>query len=295
MNECLRTWVATATGAEVTQYARLPGSSSTTLWQVEAGGRRYVLRVFDNADWLRMEPDLVVHEAAALRHAHAGGLPAPVAVALDETGAACGPPLLLMSWMPGAVVLQPRYLDDWLRQLAKMLLTIHDLPAQDFGWSWFSWAPAQPEVPAWSDVPQLWERAIAITAGPPPAAPACFIHRDYHPVNLLWQGEGISAVVDWVNACRGPAAVDLAHCRANLISFYGIEVAERFLGYYRQASGRDCHDMAWWDLASLVESLPGPPEVYPAWAQFGIRHVTAGLMRAQADARLLEVLRQLQA
>ena len=294
MNECLRAWVSAATGADVTQYARLPGSSSTTLWRLETGGLCYVLRVFDNAGWLRMEPDLVAHEAAALRHAHAGGLPAPEPVACDETGAACGLPMLLMSWMPGEVVLQPRDMDDWLRQQAFMLLRLHHLPAQDFGWSWFSWARPDPEVPDWSEVPQAWERAINIVAGPPPAAPECFIHRDYHPVNLLWQGERISAVVDWVNACRGPAAVDLAHCRGNLVALYGIEVAERFLRHYRQASDRDCDEVAWWDLMSLVECLPGPPEVYPGWAPFGIQHITSGMLCAQLDAHLLEVLRQLQ-
>ncbi len=294
MNECLRTWVAAATGAEVTQCARLPGSSSTTLWRLEAGERRYVLRVFDNADWLRMEPDLVVHEAAALRHVSAGGLPAPEPIATDETGAACGTPLLLMSWMPGAVVLQPRDMEEWLQQQARMLLCIHRLPAQDFGWPWFSWAPPDPEVPDWSEVPHAWECAINIVAGQPPAAPECFIHRDYHPVNLLWQEDRLSAVVDWVNACRGPAAVDLAHCRGNLVVLYGIEVAERFLHHYRQASGQNCDEVAWWDLMSLVECLPGPPEVYPGWAPFGIRHITPGLLRRRLDAHLLETLRRFQ-
>ncbi len=295
MNECLRAWVAEATGAALTQCEQLAGSTSTTLWMLEAGGQRYVLRSHDNADWLRQEPDLVTHEAAVLQYARKGGLPAPEAVAFDATGTVCGLPLLLMSWLPGAVLLQPRELDDWLRQQAHMLLAIHRVPAQDLGWSWFAWGQARREVPAWSEVPEAWERALAITAGSPPPAPECFIHRDYHPVNLLWQGQRLSAVVDWVNACRGAAAVDLAHCRINLVFLYGSEVAERFLQHYRELSGRDCADQAWWDLMCLSEGLPGPPEVYPAWAQYGMRHVTAGLMRAQIDAWLLTALRQLQA
>lgn len=293
MNECLRAWVAAATGHAVTQAARLAGSSSTTLWRLVAGGRPWVLRVLDNRDWLNAEPDLVAHEAAALRHARGGGLPAPEPVALDETGSACGVPLLLMSRMPGAVVLQPRNLDDWLRRQARMLVAIHNVPAQDFAWSWFSWARPRPRVPDWSEVPQAWERAIAITAEAPPPASECFLHRDYHPVNLLWQAERLTAVVDWVNACRGAAAVDLAHCRGNLTALHGSEAAGRFLQHYRALSGTDCADVAWWDLASLVEGLPGPPAVYPGWAQFGVQHITADLLRAQADARLLAALRRL--
>ena len=57
MNEGARAWVAEATGAGVTQAARLAGSSSSTLWELEAGGRRYVLRALDNAEWLKQEPD----------------------------------------------------------------------------------------------------------------------------------------------------------------------------------------------------------------------------------------------
>lgn len=293
MNECLRAWVANAIGAPVTQASRLPGSSSTSLWQLAVGGRRLVLRVHDNRDWLTREPDLVAREVAALQHAVAGGLPAPEFVAMDEDGLACGAPLLLMTWLPGEVTLRPADLDDWLRQQAETLLDIHRLPAGDFARDWFSWAPEDPAAPTWSEVPQAWERAIEVTAGPPPAAPTCFIHRDYHPVNLLWREGRLGAVVDWVNACRGSAAVDLAHCRGNLIALYGIGTADRFLQHYRQAGGPDEGDMAWWDLMSLIEGLPGPPEVYPGWAQFGVRHVTPALLRARADARLLDALRRL--
>ena len=293
MNECLRAWAADAAGARVEHCARLAGSSSTSLWRVEAGNRRFVLRVLDNDEWLRQEPDLVAHEVAALQLARAGGLPAPEPVAWDEIGTACGRPTVLMTWLPGEVLLRPASLDDWLRQQARALLDIHRTAAQDFGWSWFSWSGPDPRVPAWSEVPEAWERAIEITAGPAPTAPTCFIHRDFHPVNLLWQGEQLGAVVDWVNACRGPAAVDLAHCRGNLVALYGLEVADRFLRHYHAMGGVDHGDMAWWDLMSLVEGLPGPPEVYVGWAPFGIRHVTPGLLRAQADARLLSALQGL--
>ena len=97
-----------------------------------------------------------------------------------------------------------------------------------------------------------------------------------------------------MNACRGAAAVDLAHCRGNLTALYGLEVAERFLQHYRQVSGSACADMAWWDLMSLVEGLPGPPALYPGWAQFGMLNITAELLRALADARLLAALRRWQ-
>lgn len=293
MNECLQAWLRAVTGAQARGYVRMSGSSSTTLWRVEVGGERLVLRVHDNSDWLRAEPDLVLHEVAALQLACDAGLPAPEPVAWDAEGAFCGLPLLLMSWLPGKVLLRPASMDDWLRQQAQALVDIHRLTAHDLTWDWFSWAQPDLEVPAWSEVPQAWERAIAFIAGEPPPAPRCLVHRDYHPVNLLWRGQTLSAVVDWVNACRGVAAVDLAHCRGNLIALYGPEAADRFLQHYRRAGGADHGDMAWWDLMCLAECLPGPPEVYPGWVPFGVRNITREMLCARLEAHLLAVLRQL--
>jgi aminoglycoside phosphotransferase (APT) family kinase protein len=58
------------------------------------------------------------------------------------------------------------------------------------------------------------------SAGPPAYEPVT-IHRDFHPGNVLWTGADISGIVDWGNACVGPAAFDLAHLRVNLASLAG--------------------------------------------------------------------------
>src|SRR5258707_1164666 len=87
-------------------------------------------------------------------------------------------------------------------------------------------APIELVPPAWSQKPAAWARAIEVLLAGPPPAPAVFIHRDYHPLNVLWQAGAISGVVDWINACRGPAGVDVAHCRTNLAQMYGPAAAD---------------------------------------------------------------------
>ncbi|GGA54207.1 hypothetical protein GCM10007416_29250 [Kroppenstedtia guangzhouensis] len=67
---------------------------------------------------------------------------------------------------------------------------------------------------------------------------AAFIHRDFHPANILWEEDRISGVVDWVNAYRGPAEVDVAHCRIKLALMVGLEAAESFSQAYEQCSGQ---------------------------------------------------------
>ncbi len=55
------------------------------------------------------------------------------------------------------------------------------------------------------------------------------IHRDFHPDNVLWSDGRISGVVDWANACLGPAAVDVAHFRVNLAVLHGPATADAVL------------------------------------------------------------------
>jgi len=114
--------------------------------------------------------------------------------------------------------------------------------------------------PAWSTRPELWARAFEVAAEPPPPYRPCFIHRDYHPANTLWQDGRLTGVVDWVGGSWGPPEVDLAHMRVNLTVDLGVEVADRFLAAHRAITGFDHHP--WWDLASAVDVVP---EVGPEW------------------------------
>lgn len=82
------------------------------------------------------------------------------------------------------------------------------------------------EISQWSRRPELWKKAIQFLKEPEPLSKVCFIHRDFHTANVLWKKGEISGVVDWTNACRGPAWVDIGHCRINLVMLFGIDVAD---------------------------------------------------------------------
>jgi aminoglycoside phosphotransferase (APT) family kinase protein len=137
--------------------------------------------------------------------------------------------------------------------------------------------PATLVPPAWSDRPELWERAFAVAAGPPPEDRACFIHRDYHPGNTLWTGGRLTGVVDWIGGSWGPPSVDLGHMRVNLTADLGLAVADRFLAAHRALTGFDHHP--WWDVASAVDVAP---ETGPDWR--GVEDlVAAALARLGGD------------
>jgi aminoglycoside phosphotransferase (APT) family kinase protein len=296
-------WVADAIGtaAVVVSVEPLGGATSAALYRIDVvqGGVTHalVLRLFTNAAWLAEEPDLPRHEAAALRVMQAADLlPVPEVVAVDDTGAACGVPALLMTRLPGTVDLSPVDMDGWLVGLAEALVQIHAVTVDPaaFPWRFMPYAPPDGlRVPAWSDRPDPWARAIAILQRERPSFAARFIHRDYHPVNVLWSGGTLSGVIDWPNACLGPVGEDVGRCRGNLASLYGVDVADRFLTAYESAAGAAFTYAPYWDLASLADMMlvdEEPPGVYPGWVDFGVTGLTDDLIRQRVAVYLDSLL-----
>ena len=274
---------------------RLQGGTSSLVFEMpfqdETQQESVILRLFHKKDWLKMEPDLARHEAGSLREAAALSIPSPEVIAFDETGEECGMPAVLMTKLAGDTVLQPSDRADWLDKMAECLAEIHQHKARDFGYEYFSYNDAlRLEKPLWSKFQDDWMRAFYIVAGVRPQTEHCFIHRDYHPANVLWQNGEISGVVDWVNACRGPAGVDIGHCRVNLTQLYGLSAADDFLeAYIRYADDSFRYD-PYWDLLSLTDTLDGPPKVYGGWSELGMTGLSDELIRHRLDEYLLSLL-----
>ncbi|TWT04414.1 aminoglycoside phosphotransferase family protein [Planococcus sp. CPCC 101016] len=290
-------WVKAQLGetAEITNIKPLTGGTSSLLFElaIRENGNifYYVLRLFHKADWLKKEPDLAKHEAASLQFAEQAGFSVPHLIAYDETGEQSGMPAVLMTKVSGSVVLQPSNDEKWLESLAALLAKLHQINADDFPHEYFSYNNAfLLEKPTWSKVQNDWMRAFYIVAGSRPQAQQCFIHRDFHPANILWENGEITAIVDWVNACRGPAGIDVGHCRVNLAQMYGISVANDFLAAYQRYAGSSFTYDPYWDLVSLTDTLDGSPVVYPGWQAFGMKGLSDELMRHRLDDYLLSLL-----
>jgi aminoglycoside phosphotransferase (APT) family kinase protein len=300
LSEAVRRWIAASVGAAARLDAvrSLAGATSATLYAIDVTHRGralpLVLRLFTNRAWLAEEPDLARHEAAALRMAAAAAIPTPELVACDATGEACGVPAILMTRLPGRVILLPEDMDTWLRGLADVAATLHAIAAPAFPWRYRPYNDlAALEVPDWSAQPDLWRRALAIIKTPVREEGWRFIHRDYHPVNILWDA-GQPGIVDWPNACRGPLGADLGHCRANLALLHSPTIADRFLAAYRAATGAALDDQPYRDLLALADMfLPGPPEVYFGWTAHGVAGLTDRLMLQRVEAYLAGVLARL--
>jgi aminoglycoside phosphotransferase (APT) family kinase protein len=276
----------------------LAGATSSVVHRVEVetnGARRsLVLRRFTNAEWVRAEPDLALREGVSIQHATRAGLPAPELVATDKDGSYCGDPATLVTLLRGAVVLQPVNRNEWVRGLARAAAQIHRVDAAGFRWKYRRYNDRESlHVPQWSQQPDAWRKAIDIVQGPAPSYRECFVHRDYHPSNVLWSDGRVSGVVDWVNACRGPAGIDVAWCRHNLANLHSVSVADDFLAAYVEAAGSDFEYDPYWDLMSAAELLPGPPAMYEGWRAGGVPNISNAVMRERVDLYVASVVARL--
>jgi aminoglycoside phosphotransferase (APT) family kinase protein len=288
LSENTRRWIEGATGARVISVRVLPGATSSLLHAVEVEGatgtRSLVLRRFVNEKWVKAEPDVAVREGMSLQHATRAGLPAPELIALDADGEHCGVPATLVARLEGSVVLEPSDREQWLRGLAETAARVHRVDAAGFRWKYRRYNEgAKLALPRWSKQPDAWAKAIEIVEGPPRSYSECFVHRDYHPSNVLWQNGRVSGVIDWVNGCRGPAGIDVAWCRHNLANLHGVSAADEFLSAYVAVAGSGFTYAPYWDLMSVVELLPGPPSMYEGWRASGVPNISDATMRERVD------------
>ncbi|MDT3427632.1 aminoglycoside phosphotransferase (APT) family kinase protein [Paenibacillus forsythiae] len=295
-------WIAGlgGTSVQVREARRLPGSTSSALYQVrlegDADSRDAVIRLYDNERWLNQEPDVALHESEALVRSALGGLSSPELLGVDRDGQACGLPAVLMTLLPGEVILKPPNMQGWLAGLAGALAKVHAIPAGDFPWTHYSYTDIEAlEPPDWTTRKESWAEAVRYIRNNRPEYAERFIHRDYHPGNVLWQGETVSGIVDWPNACRGPAGADVGHCRLNLAQLYGVETADAFLRAYMDAAGASFTYHPYWDLLSLFDGLAdGPPQVYGGWADFGVTDLTDRIIAERLEQYQASLMQRLE-
>lgn len=213
-----------------------------------------VLRRYVWPGFLEDEPIAPQRELDALRFAVAHDAAAPNAIAADIIGEDIGDgiPAILMTFLPGRAMASP----DPSR-LAEAAAEIHAIDADDFPHRYFPWFDGIFErPPSNAERPELWERALEVRAGGAPKYRPVFIHRDFHPGNVLWRRGRTTGVVDWANACRGPAGSDVATCRRNLLDWADADTADKFVAAYEVLTGEEVHP--YWEIASVLEHGPSP-------------------------------------
>ncbi|MEV5439450.1 alpha/beta fold hydrolase [Streptomyces sp. NPDC052682] len=252
-------------------------------------GTELVRRTFVKPFFRHHAPGLLAREAAVLTLlAGQEGVPAPELVAVDATAEQCDHPTLLMSRLPGRVRVDETDVDRRVDLLAAQLARIHavvpDEPPRTYqAWTW----PERVVTPGGG----MWQRAVDVIRRDAPPYEGCFLHRDFHPGNVLFTGEGerlrVSGVVDWVETSWGPADLDVAHCSTALALLHGPATGLGFRARYEARGGRrlaDGPDHLYWRLLDALAYSPDAAKLAGPWRELGRTDLTPEVLGARLEA-----------
>ena len=262
-----------APGSRPASVSLLPGSFSNHTHVVKAclpgGGklkcvvRRY--QVFGDYD----RGEKARREFMAFELMNRCGIPSPQPLLLDDTGRLLGVPGIVTRFVPGALLLTaPPDPLDWARKLAVMLARIHAIPLDEDSRSFLldanaeaSWFLGREAAPAFlQNYPggmELWQAASRRYPFLKPVSPA-LVHIDYWSGNILWEGNEISAVLDWEEAACGDPGIDVAYARMNILLMGLPEAAVEFLRVYQAETGRAVENLGFWEMAAAVRPMDDP-------------------------------------
>ncbi|HEX6393736.1 MAG TPA: phosphotransferase [Acidimicrobiales bacterium] len=271
--------------AEVVNIEPMRGSSTSELHRVtvrSAGDAqmRVVVRRYVLADVLAESLDIVSHEVKALRLAASAAVPTPTVLAADAPGEQADVPTVIMSWLEGRPRWESKDRRRFLIDLVDAMIAVSavkvpsDVSVRPIsGYTQNSYDP-----PRWATRPVVWRRAVEIFHGPTPITDLCFVHRDFHPGNVLWNRSQLTGLVDWQSACIGPSSIEPGHCRLNML-YYDPDMAEELRTIWEQRAQR-IYD-PWADVIAIVGMLdPMRKPKNPSKSRMAIEDTLA---RAVAD------------
>ncbi|MER6614787.1 phosphotransferase family protein [Streptomyces xantholiticus] len=305
-----RAWVEKqlGDGERIESVERLVGGWTSTMRRLDLAGpagdgrRTLVLRSFVKPFYLRHAPGLLTREADVLRLLGPTDVPAAELQAVDPDAEHCDHPSLLMGLLPGRIRLDEAAAGRRAALLARQLVRIHGLSVseRDRPRTYQAWtAPDRVRLPEVTDRPHVWQRAVDVIRRDPPAHRSCFLHRDFHPGNVLFTGDAedlrISGVVDWVETSWGPADLDVAHCSTALALLHGPDEGMRFADRYAAEGGRLSLDPAghlYWRMLDALAFAPDAEKVAVPWRESGRTDLTAPLLTRRLEEYLEALLRR---
>lgn len=265
-----------------------------TLGTRDGHTRDLVLRTFVHPFYVERAEDSLNREADALAALVEADVPAPELVAVDPTAAHCEFPSLLMTHLPGRTVLDDDALETRVPLLARQLVAIHALRPAERPRKYVALTTAETVVVPESAGEAPWAAAIDMIRRPAPPYRGRFLHRDFQPGNVLFDGlptttagTRITGVVDWAAASWGPADLDVAHCSTNLALLHGPAWGQRFADAYEEAGGvlaAAASDRLYWRVRDALASSEEVQLVAQAWRTAGRTDLTARTVEERLDA-----------
>jgi aminoglycoside phosphotransferase (APT) family kinase protein len=291
---------------------RLTGGANMESWSFDYAGRGYVLRCSSSAELMAGRAYGHDIEAAIVRAAYAAGVKAPQIVGEIEPTDSLGTGYLMLridaEVNPAAILANP--CPSLLVDLARELSLIHAVPLDSL--------PDIPSPGAESLLAEMSARfmdfggdrpvmALAfkwLADHMPPPTEAVLLHGDFRMGNIMVDGGGLAAVLDWELAHIGDRHQDMAFGCINSWRFghidrsaFGVgQLNELFAAYERESGfvvdrGRFrwwlVYSTLWWGICCLQMA-----EIWRSGLDAGLERAVIGRRASETEVDLLMLLEE---
>jgi aminoglycoside phosphotransferase (APT) family kinase protein len=274
-----------------------------TIGTQDGGIRDLVLRTVVDPYYVGRAEDWLNREAEALTMLTGTGVPAPRLIAVDPTAAHCEYPSLLMTYLSGRTILDDEGLEARVPLLARQLVAIHALQPAARPPEYESLTTADTVVVPRGGDAAAWAAAIDVIRRPAPPYEGRFLHRDFHPGNVLFDEPSsgpadarVTGVVDWTQPSWGPADLDVAHCSTNLALLHGPAWGLRFAEAYEEAGGvlaTAPRERLYWRVRDALAASEEVQTVAQPWREAGRTELTTRAVEERLDAYVTTLMEAL--
>ena len=271
--------------AAIADVARLEGGQHADTWRVDTENPTFsvVIRQFPIADSGAGREQRVLRTLDGL-----GGL-APVLLGGDLDGEWSEHPTSLISRLDGEADITPSDPERSAQELGRALALVHavagdglaDLPGVFDGGG----SQAQLNGPLAPEVRSRWSRIIG--------SPEVLTHSDYWSGNVVWRDGGLTGIVDWSGAARGPRGYDVGWCRLDLVLLFDERIADVFLAAYEAAIGLALGEVGLWDGWAVARSHDIVETWTPNYAPLGRGDLGADELRQRHSRWTTRLLQQM--
>lgn len=268
-----------------------------TIGRRDGGTRDLVLRTFVGVEHAE---DWLTRESGALTLLTGTDVPAPGLVAVDPTATHCEYPSLLMTHLAGRTVLDDEGLESRVPLLARQLVAIHSVRPAERPRGYVALSTADSVVTPKGADAATWAAATDVIRRPAPPYEGRFLHRDFHPGNVLFDvpplgpaGPRITGVVDWAVTSWGPADLDVAHCSTNLALLHGPAWGLRFAEAYEDAGGvlaATASERLYWQVRDGLACSEEVRWVAQPWREAGRTELTTRAVEERLDAYITALM-----
>lgn len=176
-------------------FREVRGGEATFVYQVKSpDGGHYALRVLPEKHDRQFR-----YEQSIMKYVQDQGVPVPRVHQVTKWNQWT---VMCMQWLPGRTMLQylqvyPEKAFQFGMVFGKMQYNLHQIPPTPIGTQ--GWLTPETE-----EERKLFRQVRA------KSGPSVILHLDYHPLNVMTDGENITGVIDWTNCSIGDKRFDIA-------------------------------------------------------------------------------------